>query len=248
MELAEALRATAGTVSVVGAGGKKSTLYALANALDRAVLTATVRIPIFDQYVADVAITEDPVSVLRGASAWPLGLVPAQERPDRYFGYDRETVDAIADAGVADVVLVKADGARMREFKAPDDDEPQIPPGTDTVLPIASTHIVGQPLATGYVHRPERVADVTGLSPGDAIGADDVATVLASERGGLKNVPTGATVVPVVNKVDDDELAEVGREIADGVLARTANSVVNVPQVALTKLIADDPVVDVVER
>ena len=46
MDPAEAF-APDGVVAVVGAGGKKSTLYALAAGLDRSALTATVRIPPF---------------------------------------------------------------------------------------------------------------------------------------------------------------------------------------------------------
>ena len=41
-----------------------------------------------------------------------------------------------------------------------------------------------------------------------------IARVLASDRGGLKRVPEGATAVPVVNMCDDEALAETGREVA----------------------------------
>jgi len=59
-DVVDALDAAAGTTCLVGAGGKKTTLYALADRLDRAVLTATVRIPIFDREVAAVRVTEGP--------------------------------------------------------------------------------------------------------------------------------------------------------------------------------------------
>jgi hypothetical protein len=51
MDLTGALDARDATVCVVGAGGKKSTLFALADRLDRPVVTASVRIPIFDDRV-----------------------------------------------------------------------------------------------------------------------------------------------------------------------------------------------------
>jgi probable selenium-dependent hydroxylase accessory protein YqeC len=245
MDLIEALAAD-GLVCVVGAGGKKTTLYALADRHERAVVTATVRIPIFDPNVSRVVVTGDPLAVIREAAGrnaedWPLGLVPEREREDRYRGYDPETVDDLADADV-DAVLVKADGARMREFKAPADREPQLPRRADTVVPIASAHVVGEPLSEDVAHRVDRVAELTGLAPGDAIRPIDVATVLASECGGRKDVTDGATVVPLVNMVDDAHLEAVGREIADAVLARA-----DVPRVVLSQMIADDPVVAVVE-
>ena len=256
MDLVTALEAE-GIVSVVGAGGKKSTMYALAAALDRAVVTATVRIPIFDSHVDRVVVTGDPAGAVEAAAAgadadgpWSLGLVPEREREDRYRGYDLDAVEAIDATGVPDAVLVKADGARMRLLKAPGENEPRIPPATSTVVPVASAHVVGKPLTDEHVHRVERVADVLGQDPGesrsqgDRIRPADVGRVLASEAGGRKDVPEAATVVPVVNMVDDEDLAAVGREVAAAVLARDSS----IPRVVLARMIAEDPVVDVVQR
>ena len=237
-----------GLVAVVGAGGKKSTLYTLARRLDRAVLTATVRIPIFDEEVESVVVTDDPVAAVEAADSFPVGVVPEREREDRYRGYDRETVADLASrvADETDAVLVKADGARTRLLKAPDDREPQIPATADTVLPIASAQVVGKPLSDKHVHRVERVAAVTELDRGDEIRFSDVAAVLASEAGGLKDAPEDATVVPVVNMVDDDALRAIGEDIAQQVLDRTADDS-RVDRVVLTRMTADEPVVAVVD-
>jgi probable selenium-dependent hydroxylase accessory protein YqeC len=242
MDLVDALNADSGVVCVVGAGGKKTTLYALANRVERAVVTATVRIPIFDEHVADVLVTDDPRGVIEAATEWPLGVVPEREREDRYRGYDPEDVAALAEDSPADVILVKADGARTRLLKAPNQSEPQVPAGTDTVVPIASARVVGERLGSEHVHRSERVAELTGLEAGQRIRPADVATVLASERGGRKRVPDGATTVPVVNMVDDADAEAVGREIAQGVLERA-----DVPRVVLTRMVAPEPVVAVVD-
>lgn len=240
--LVEALRAESGVVCVVGAGGKKTTLYTLANRLDRAVVTATVRIPIFDTRVEDVVVTENPVAAVREATDWPLGLVPEQERPDRYLGYDPDFVDALAEEGVAETVLVKADGARTRLLKAPADHEPRIPRGADTVLAIASVRAVGNPLRDEYVHRPERVAAITDRAVGREIRPRDVADVLTSERGGLKDVPPTANAIAVVNMVDDEGDLEVAREIAGRVRESE-----RIDAVALTSMIDEEPVRELIE-
>jgi len=246
MDIVDALAARDGTTCVVGAGGKKTAMATLAARLDEAVVTATVRIPIFDDWVARVAVTDDPLAAVAAADAddFPLGVVPEREREDRYRGYDPGTVAGLADAGHP--VLVKADGARMREFKAPDENEPQLPWSADTVVPVASARVVGDPLADETVHRVDRVAALTGLDPGDPIGPEDVARVLASPDGGRKSVPESATVVPLVNKVDDDHLEGTAREIAEAVLTFTDEG--EVPRVVLAELRADDPLVAVVER
>ncbi|WP_336023774.1 selenium cofactor biosynthesis protein YqeC [Halobellus salinisoli] len=255
MDIVAALEADSGTTCVVGAGGKKTTLAALASRLDRAVVTATVRIPIFDDWVDRVVVTEDPVGALgemtsdapsdssdpesESEDGWPLGLVPERERDDRYRGYDPAVVDELGEFDVP--VLVKADGARMRRFKAPSSKEPQLPRTADIVVSVASVHVVGEPLSESLVHRVDEVSKITGLSEGEEISAADVAAVLASEQGGLKDVPAGATAIPLLNMVDDDDLEATAREVAAEIHDR-----VDVPRVVLAEMRAEDPLVDVV--
>jgi len=252
-DLVDALGAAAGTTCLVGAGGKKTTLYALAARLDRAVLTATVRIPIFDREVAGVRVAEDPVAALDavgatdgdertgGAEPFPLGLVPERERDDRYRGYDPAVVDAIGAAHEGPV-LVKADGARTRLLKAPDEREPQIPASADRVVPVASVGAVGEPLTADTVHRPERVAAVADAALGDEITPELVGRVLAHERGGLKGIPRDATAIPLVNAVDD-----AADETAARAIARVVHERADVPRVVLARML-DGAIVDVVER
>jgi len=255
MDIVAALEADSGTTCVVGAGGKKTTLAALASRLDRAVVTATVRIPIFDDWVDHVVVTDDPAAVLTevdgvdaenasetddsSTDGWPLGLVPEREREDRYRGYDATVIDELGEFDVP--VLVKADGARMRRFKSPSAKEPQLPRTADAVVSIASVHVVGEPLTDSLVHRVEEVSEITGLSEGEEITAADVAAVLASEKGGLKDVPEDATAIPLLNMVDDEELEATAREVAAEIHERA-----DVPRVVLAEMRAEDPLVDVV--
>lgn len=230
-----------GVVAVVGAGGKKSTLYALAAALERAIVTATVRIPIFDGQVAGVRVTDTPAEAIEGIDEWPIGLVPGRDGDrNRYLGYETGAIDRLAAA--TDVpILVKADGARTRLFKAPNDDEPQVPASTDLLVPIASVQAVGKPLDPEYVHRPEQVAELTGLSTGDRIDPADIVTVLTDELGGLKGAPDGARVVPLLNMVDDEELEATARPIAAELLSEP-----RVERVVLSRM-DRGRVVDIVE-
>ncbi|MFC6754486.1 selenium cofactor biosynthesis protein YqeC [Halorubrum tibetense] len=245
MNVVDALDAATGTTCLVGAGGKKTTLYALANRLERSVVTATVRIPIFDRQVAAVRTTTDPVVALDTDPPFPLGLVPEREREDRYLGYDPETVDALGSAHDGPV-LVKADGARTRLLKAPNDREPQVPATADTVVPVASAHAIGEPLTEAVVHRPERVAAITGAAVGDEITPEIVGRVLAHERGGMKRVPGDATAIPLVNMVDDEADEAVARRIAAVVRKEALDRPIDVPRIVLARM-RDATVVDVVD-
>lgn len=207
-----------GVVAVVGAGGKKSTLYALSAAVERSVLTATVRIPPFEGHVERLVVTDDPIEAIRDTDAWPLGVVPGRDGDrQRYLGYDTAVIDRLAATTDAPILL-KADGARRRWFKAPATDEPQIPETARVVVAVASVKTVGETLSEEHLHRPERVAALTGREEGERIRPTDVVTVLTHEEGGLKGVPEDARVVVLLNMVDDADLEATAREVADGVL------------------------------
>lgn len=240
MDVVTALHATEGICCFVGAGGKKTSMYALAKRIDRAVVTATVRIPPFESAVAELQVTSDPAAAIRAATAWPLGVVPEREGADRYRGYAPETVAALLDVD-AGTVLVKADGARMRQFKAPGEHEPQLPRTATTVVPVVSAHVVGEILDDRLVHRVDRVAKIGGIHPGETITSTVVGRVIASEAGGRKDVPADATVVPLVNMVDDEALRAVGERIAAAIHRRT-----DVSHVVLAAMREPDPLVAVV--
>lgn len=245
MDLVDALDAEGAAVAIVGAGGKKSTMYHLAASVSRAIVTATVRIPIFDPHVERVVVTDDPVATLDGTlpAVSPLGLVPEREGTDRYRGFDPATVDRLIATSSGVTILVKADGARMREFKAPGTNEPRIPSRSGVVVPVASAHAIGEPLNAEVVHRVDAVREVTGLDRGDPITPAAMATVIASPDGGYKGVPEGATLVPLINKVDDGGFEARARRVAEAILARC-----DAPRVVLTRLSARKPVVDVIAR
>lgn len=243
MNLLSALGSPDGLVCVVGAGGKTTTMYALASRVDNAVVTATVRIPRFDRSVSELIVTETPTAVLeeRPEPPFPLGLVPETEGKHRYRGYEPATVGAIAEMHDGPV-FVKADGARMREFKAPAAHEPRIPDSTDLVVPVVSSHVVGKPLTGRWVHRPDRISELTETGMGEEITPDTVGRVLAHPEGGLRHVPEGATVTPLITKVDSDEHEQAGRAIATAVYDHLDEPPVEVPRVVFARFDAFDAV------
>ncbi|MFC6765141.1 selenium cofactor biosynthesis protein YqeC [Natrinema soli] len=216
-------------VAFVGAGGKKTAMHRLAmEGTEQGYdigFTTTTQMPPPDlpltvtnvERLPDALLeTEPPVAF---ASEW----VSDPERVDRKVrGFDPEPLTAVLDRGFVDWLLVKADGARAREFKAPDTNEPVVPDEATHVVPVASVHAVGEPLTEAVVHRPERVAAITGLSVGDTITPETIGTVLASPDGGLRHVPDAAAVTPVINKADMPGLMETARAVLEHALGETS--------------------------
>ncbi len=216
-------------VSFVGAGGKKTAMAHLADAATdrglRAGYTTTTHMPPPD-YSLVVAGESDLHRALSTADTPVAFASQYVEQPERAAqkvrGYDPAVLSALFDQNLFDWLLVKADGARRREFKAPGPDEPVIPAASTHVVPVASVQAVGEPLDEQTVHRPERVADLTGLAVGDEITPAAVGTVLASDAGGCKGVPDGASVTPLVNKADTPALQETARAVVTDAIERTA--------------------------
>ena len=210
-ELLDLLGARSGIVCAVGAGGKKTTLYHLATLHPgRVGLTSTVPMTHFPSWLGAHEIVAGPGEIIDAvAEAAAQHRLVAFTHPDakkaRYGGLEARLISEIRRAANFDLLLVKADGARMRWIKAPEDDEPLIPEGTTTVVPVVSAKAIGRPLSEEVAHRPQRIEAVAGPSLGAPIEPQHVARLLASENGALKDVGD-ARVVPVINMVDDDDL------------------------------------------
>lgn len=208
--LLDAIGAERGIVSIVGAGGKKTTLYALAGAHPGKVgVTTTVFMTRFSRRLGGHEIvSEVPDLSPEIAQAGRQNRIVAWARPSdksgRVGGITPAEVLAAHRAGGFDVTFVKADGARMRAIKAPGSSEPVLAEGTTLVIPVVSAAAFGRPLNDTIAHRPERLASVTGLHPDETITPEAVGRLLASPEGTLKNVGE-ARVVPVINAVDDAE-------------------------------------------
>ncbi|MFP4334713.1 MAG: selenium cofactor biosynthesis protein YqeC [Wenzhouxiangella sp.] len=212
-----------GIVAAIGAGGKKSVLNELAaGAPGRVAWTGTVFTARPPRWTGvEVHVGEETELLDRAAGLDRPGrhafLLPS-DKPGRYGGMSPEGVDQLHQVGRFDLTLVKADGARMRGLKCPRPGEPVLPDTTGTVLLILSARVIGQPLTEEFVHRPERVAAVTGRPIGQALTPADLAAVF-TRPGGISEGTAGRTVIPIINQVDDDVLRAHASETARQVLA-----------------------------
>lgn len=248
-ELLDILGARAGVVCLVGAGGKKTTLYRLA-ALHggRVGITSTVFIPMFPKTLRAAVVLAEAAQLERAvASAAERSRVVAFARPaqkrGRRAGLAPALVRPIHTAAGFDVTLVKADGARSRLIKAPAADEPQIAEDADTVIPVVSALAIGKPLTERIAHRVDRISAVTGAPPEAPLTPTHLARLLASDEGALRGVGRAA-VVPLINMVDDAEHHALARAAASEALALTARF----DRVVLAAMRGPEPLVEVVQR
>ncbi len=236
-------------LAIGGGGGKTTILFRLAAEAVAAGHTAVVggttrftppRTGVVPPLLV-IGVGDDPrgpvAAALRHAPA--LTLTTGKGDKGRWLPLSPEQADALASLPELGLLALEADGSRNRPFKAPGDGEPVIPASTTLVLSVVGLDVIGQPLDDGWVHRPERVAALAGLSPGEPITPEAVARVLLRAEGGRKGVPDGARWLPVLNKAEPERLP-AGERLAELLLAGGADAVV------LVSAAADDPVVGVV--
>lgn len=212
-----------GIVAAVGAGGKKSLLYAIAaEAPGPVAWTATVHTPRPPRWTGMEINIEPAEELIRQAGIESGARVRAFLQPaaktGRVAGLAPEQVEALHAAGGFDLTLVKADGARMRGIKAPRSGEPVLPQSTAKVLVIVSAAVLGQPLDERIAHRPERVGEITGLAVGRPIGPEHFARLYSAEHGLLRGTAP-FDVCAVINQVDDDRRQRAAEAAAYAMLA-----------------------------
>ncbi|MDD3653011.1 MAG: selenium cofactor biosynthesis protein YqeC [Desulfotomaculaceae bacterium] len=210
-------------IALTGAGGKTTTMFAIGQEAIklgwRVVITTTTRIfaPKENKLLKLVieAIPECLLSKIKESlTTFPqvvagIGL----DQENKLNGLDKELIAEIPSTG-ADLIIVEADGAARKPFKAPREGEPVIPHTATLVVTVVGIDCLGKPLNSTYTHRPEKIASLTGMSLGDLITGQTVARVLLHSQGYGKDIPRNSRWVPFMNKVESTMALESAREIA----------------------------------
>jgi molybdenum cofactor cytidylyltransferase len=212
-----------GVVTVYGAGGKTSVMDALTRELTaqgkRVIQTTTTKIFRPDDLPTiigeDLAVVTETLSAaLREHPAVSLG---ATLLPDnKLSGIDPAWPAALLEKQIADYIIVEADGSARKPIKGYASYEPVFPTRSNILIPVLGIDAIGRPVNPDNVHRVEAFCQMTGAKPDEPI---EVSHFLTSLRHmidlGHAGTP-GATVIPIINKIDRISGVGLIREIAEG--------------------------------
>jgi probable selenium-dependent hydroxylase accessory protein YqeC len=211
-------------VSIMGAGGKSTLMNRLADEL--IVLGHTVVLSSTTNYHRPQSLQSDQILLTRQVPEWPEQLGMLARRWNRLIvlhhdlggamvkGIDVAAVRTIHEHISEAIVIVKTDGARKRWFKAPNQSEPVVPPWSQVCIAVVNREILGQPLTDALVHRPERVAELTGLNLGDRITPQAVGTVLTHPGTYAPKIPASARRAIYISHVQSPEELAQAKAIA----------------------------------
>ncbi len=237
-------------VAFVGAGGKTSTMVALAHELAemgwRVLATTTTRIGADQLAFFPTALTDlEPPSTLSAAlEAHRVVFVHGGIYEGKAHAPSEAWFDGLPDRVDSDVLLVEADGARGLLLKAPRAHEPVIPAAATLVVPVAGLAVLGQPLDEDHVMNAAALEQAYGFPLGAPVKSPWVAQTLRDPALGLKGVPDNARVVAWLNgAVREGYQRGRARLIAQLILAEP-----RVQATALGSARASDPVYEVRRR
>lgn len=214
-------------VAFVGAGGKTSALFRLADELtsqgQRVVVTTTTHLGAAQIVQPCLRYAPEPdfsARVQTALNEHARVLIVGDDAPaNKVAGVPPKFIDALAALKIADAILYEADGARRLPFKAPAAHEPVLAPATTLLVPVVGANVFNQPLDYSNVHRAEIVAQLAGARLGEPVTPLTVARVIVHTNGGLKNKPPHARVMVFVNQVETDAQLLAARELARRLLA-----------------------------
>ncbi|MCP4360297.1 MAG: putative selenium-dependent hydroxylase accessory protein YqeC [Chloroflexi bacterium] len=235
-------------IALVGGGGKTSLLFALAAALPgRVVITTTTRIFSAQMKLAQaICYADDLADLTEKLDEVGRVLIVGQVQGEKALGVPPALPAQLLARSDVDFVLVEADGSRMRPIKAPADHEPVIPSETTLVIPVVGIDALDGPLEE-VAHRPERVSAVISEHCSvfsGRLNAKEVAFLLTHLQGGMKGVPDGARVIPLINKVESERQLQSARQIARSIL-RNPHPAFRIPQVVIGAVNTDLPIREV---
>lgn len=165
-----------GITAVIGSGGKTSLLGRLAEEVPGTViLCTTTHIRPFPAYPL---LTEPTPEIVRQALANSRVLCLGTPCENNKLTAPALPLDVLA--GLADYVLVEADGSRRLPLKAHAAWEPVVPAGSTQSVLVVGASGFGQPVREA-VHRPERFCELARCSPDDVATPDAVAAVIRAE-------------------------------------------------------------------
>ena len=222
-------------VALVGAGGKTTALRLLGAELtaggSRVITTTTTAMLLREMSAVGPVLRQAEGGRLaaRLKSALADGQRAAVAHSDgeggKVVGLSPPAVDRLWAHGLADFLIVEADGSRGLPFKAFGPHEPQVPSTATTIVDVAGLDALGVPLTEEHVHRAEVLASILEIPLGSKVTTGVLAEGLRAQVGRLRRGNAGCRIVVLLNKADTPEVQAAGLDIALQLLGRQGAAV-----------------------
>jgi probable selenium-dependent hydroxylase accessory protein YqeC len=197
-------------ISLVGAGGKTSIMFRLAQELrapgKKVLVTTTTNVAFSEALQADHLVIDGSKETCFLSNVEPGAIVclggGVLNDKGKLKGVDRELISEIYQKHIFDYIVVEADGAKRKPIKAPAQYEPVIPGETTRTIGVIGLDALDKAITGEHVHRPEIFCSVTRKNMGDLIDRRCLVNLILSENGLFKDAPHRCRKYVVFNKAD----------------------------------------------
>ena len=192
-------------LSFVGAGGKTTTIFALAKELKnlgkKVLISTTTAIydpeQVFDYYfLGDI---EKDFQAREGT----ITIFAERLEAGKLRGVAREKLDDIYRSNIFDFILIEGDGSKEKSIKAPREGEPIIPDLSTKTIGIIGLDSLGQEINENNVHRSELFLNIVGKNKGEKIEGKDIVRLVSDPKGLFKS--SRGDKILLLNKYREDE-------------------------------------------
>lgn len=246
MTLVESLGIQQGEmISLIGAGGKTTTMFHLARELHhrggKVLVTTTTKIFKPNKpHVERLFLVQDPEALTSACRDIPRPVIIAAgygvDDDGKLLGLPAAWLDQVERGRLFDAILVEADGAASRLLKVPSEMEPVVPTLSQLVVWVMAIKVLGQPLDTSTVHRAERAVALLGAQLGTILTQEHIVRLLAHPEGCLRGIPAASRKVALINHADGVEEIEAAKKMASALLP------LGFQRAVITSFLSDNPI------
>lgn len=207
MKLKEALDIDKGSmVSIVGAGGKTTLMYSLAEELRneyKCLVTTTTKIYVpFEDQFDYLAVSEYELEAFKevdsnGVFVYGTGI----NDEGKLLGAEPEGLEPLKQ--YFDYTLIEADGSKRKPLKGWKDSEPVICKGTTHTIAVLSVEALGKEVNEYNIHRIEEFLSITSAKRNEKVKIEHFEELIFHPKGLFKN-SLGERIL-FINKVENEE-------------------------------------------
>lgn len=240
-------------ISLVGAGGKTTLMYALAKEFidsgRKVVTTTTTKIMPPELSQSPLLIVESNEGTLLNSILNNINtyrhITAAGEKLsiNRLKGISLSLIQTLSSKTEIDHIVIEADGASRKPIKAPNATEPVIPDNTTLLIPVIGVESIGCHLNEESFFRADIASGLLNIPIDSIVTIESIATLITHPLGLIKGCPSNARIIPLLNKIDLENSIDNAASLARAILNRNHPKI---HRVILGQMMKSNPVKQII--
>ena len=215
-------------IALVGGGGKTTALLMLAGDLAaggaRVAVTTSTAMWVRELAGAGPLVLHGPGEELRRSlqrafkSSPVVAVAHSAKRDGKVVGLRPTQIDTLWAEGLADFLIIEADGSRHKSLKAFAPYEPQVPTAATAVVQVAGLDVIGQRLSEEQARRSALLAAENDVQMGAEVTPHLMCKALRRQNERLRRAWPQARLLTLLNKAEEEAALTAGLQLGQNLL------------------------------